>query len=95
MHIGDSVVKQSIAIITALLLFGASSPAVMAQTGPTVSHVRSNSGGVQQGETSDRTPTKHSPTPAAQIDTTADGETSDRTPSNHGEVQSKTVAGTN
>jgi hypothetical protein len=95
MHIGDSVVKQSIAIIAALLVFVASSPTGMAQTGPTVSQIRSNSNGVAPGETSDRTPEKHSATPSAQIDTTADGETSDRTPSNHGEVQSKPVAVTN
>ena len=87
--------KQSIAIIAALLLFGVSSPTAMAETGPTVSQARSNSGGVQPGETSDRTPTEHSQTPNAQINTTADGETSDRTPSNHGEVQSKPVAVTN
>ena len=87
--------KQSIAIIAALLVFIAWSPTVMAQTGPTESQIRSNSGGVAPGETSDRTPTKHSPTPSAQVDTTADGETSDRTPSNHGEVQAKPVAVTN
>ena len=92
-HIGDSVVKQSIAILAAVMVFGVSSPTVMAETGPT--QVRSNSGGIQPGETSDRTPEKKSPTPATQIDTTADGETSDRTPSNHGEVHSKTLAGTN
>ena len=62
------------------------SPAAIAQSVPAETQIRSNSGGVTPGETSDRTPTKQSPTPASQIDTTSDGETSDRTPSNHGEV---------
>jgi hypothetical protein len=82
------------AIIAALMMFGAQAPVVVAETGP-VAHARSNSGGVAPGETSDRTPKAQSPTPAAQIDTTADGETSDRTPANHGEVHSIPVAVTN
>jgi hypothetical protein len=85
---------KSIAIIAALLMFGAQAPVTAAQTGPTA-QARSNTGGVQPGETSDRTPEARSPTPASQIDTTADGETSDRTPSNHGEVHSIPVAVTN
>lgn len=86
--------KRSIAIIAALLMFGAQAPIIAAETDPT-NQVRSNTGGVEPGETSDRTPAAHSPTPVSQIDTTADGETSDRTPSNHGEVHSTPVAVTN
>jgi|JRHI01.1.fsa_nt_gi hypothetical protein len=86
--------RRSLAILAALLMFGAQAPIIAAEADPGV-HARSNTGGVEPGETSDRTPEKHSPTPAAQINTTADGETSDRTPANHGEVQSKPVAVTN
>jgi hypothetical protein len=75
-----------ITCIVAAWAFASMSPAAFGQAVPAEPQIRSNSGGVQPGETSDRTPTKHSATPASQIDTTADGETSDRTPSNHGEV---------
>jgi hypothetical protein len=54
--------------------------------------LRSNSGGVAPGETSDRTPQMHSKTPAQQVNKTAEGETSDRTPANHGEVHQQPVA---
>lgn len=54
--------------------------------------LRSNSGGVAPGETSDRTPQMHSQTPAQQVNKTAEGETSDRTPANHGEVHQQPVA---
>ena len=82
-------------IIAAVLLLTASPLVVMAEAGPAISQARSNAGGVQPGETSDRTPEAQSPTPAAQIDTTADGETSDRTPVNHGEVHAQPVVVTN
>lgn len=75
-----------IACIAAALAFASLSPAAFAQAVPAEPQIRSNSGGRGPGETSDRTPTKHSATPSSQIDTTADGETSDRTPANHGEV---------
>lgn len=86
--------KRSIALVAALVMFGAQAPIVVAESAP-VTQVRSNSGGVSPGETSDRTPQAQSETPAAQIDTTANGETSDRTPANHGEVHSIPVAVTN
>jgi hypothetical protein len=54
--------------------------------------VRSNSGGVAPGETSDHTPQMHSQTPTPQVNKTAEGETSDRTPANHGEVHQQPVA---
>lgn len=82
---------KAISIIAAVSLLTASPLMVMAETGPAVSQVRSNTGGIAPGETSDRTPAAHTPTPASQIDTTADGETSDRTPANHGEVHSTPV----
>lgn len=85
---------QSIAIIAVLLMFGAQAPIIAAETGP-AAQARTNTGGVGPGETSDRTPTEHTATPASQIDTTTDGETSDRTPSNHGEVHSAPVVVTN
>jgi hypothetical protein len=88
-------VYNALSIIAAVSLLSASALVVMAETGPAVSQARSNTGGVQPGETSDRTPVAHTPTPASQIDTTADGETSDRTPANHGEVRPRPVAVTN
>jgi hypothetical protein len=78
-------VKSSIAFIVLTTALGSLLPVAIAQTLPTELQIRSNSGGVAPGETSDRTPARHSPTPDAQITTTPDGETSDRTPSNHGE----------
>ena len=86
---------KALSIIAAVSLLTASALVVMAETGPAASQARSNTGGVEPGETSDRTPVAHTPTPASQIDTTADGETSDRTPANHGEVHSQPVAVTN
>ena len=86
--------NRSIALIAALVMFCAQAPIVAAESEP-ATQVRSNTGGVAPGETSDRTPLAHSQTPAAQIDTTADGETSDRTPANHGEIHSVPVAVTN
>ncbi len=86
--------NRSIALIAALVMFGAQVPNVAAEPSPTT-QVRSNTGGVAPGETSDRTPQAHSETPSAQIDTTSSGETSDRTPANHGEVHSTPVAVTN
>ena len=86
--------NRSIALIAALVMFGAQAPILAAESEP-VTQVRSNTGGVAPGETSDRTPRAHSETPAAQIDTTSNGETSDRTPANHGEVHSTPVAVTN
>jgi hypothetical protein len=88
-------VYKTLSIIAAASLLTASPLVVMAETGPAVSQARSNTSGVAPGETSDRTPEAHTPTPASQIDTTADGETSDRTPANHGEVHSQPVAVTN
>ena len=81
----EDAVNKSIAFIVLAWTFASLSPAAIAQTVPVEVQVRSNSGGVSPGETSDRTPTKQSPTPGSQIDTTSDGATSDRTPSNHGE----------
>ncbi len=86
---------KTLSIIAAVALLTASPLVVMPEAGPAVAQARSNAGGVQPGETSDRTPDAQSATPAAQIDTTADGETSDRTPANHGEVHSQPVAVTN
>lgn len=85
--------KRSIALVAALVMFGAQVPIAAAE--PALVTQRSNTGGVAPGETSDRTPQAHSETPAAQIDTTASGETSDRTPANHGEVHTTPVAATN
>lgn len=77
--------NKSIGFVVLAWALASLSPIASAQTVLTEPQIRSNSGGVMPGETSDRTPTKHSPTPSSQIDTTSDGETSDRTPSNHGE----------
>lgn len=77
--------SKSITFVVLAWALASLSPAAIAQTVPAELQIRSNSGGVTPGETSDRTPAKQSQTPDSQIDTTSDGETSDRTPSNHGE----------
>jgi hypothetical protein len=86
--------KWSIAIVAALLMFGAPAPSIAGETAA-IPQARSNTGGVAPGETSDRTPELRAQTPAAQINKTADGETSDRTPANHGEVRPARVMVTN
>lgn len=74
---------KTLIVLLAAAAVMAQAPTLMAQTAPPAGTTDASKEG---GETSDRTPGEHSPTPQAQIDTTKQGETSDRTPAKVGDV---------
>jgi hypothetical protein len=76
---------KTLIVLLAAAAFMAQAPSLMAQTAPPAGTTDA-SNPKEGGETSDRTPGTHSPTPDGQIDTTKQGETSDRTPAGHDHV---------
>jgi putative membrane protein len=77
---------KTLVVLLAAAAVMVQSPSLLAQTAPPAGTTDASKNLNEGGETSDRTPGTHSPTPEAQIDTTKQGETSDRTPAKDGDV---------
>lgn len=83
---------KTLIVLLAAAAVMAQAPSLMAQTAPPAGTTDASKNLKEGGETSDRTPGTHSPTPDAQIDTTKQGETSDRTPAKQGDAKDPSMA---